>query len=122
MAKERDDDFVIPEWRVLTDEDFKIGLKEALHENDHLVIPKVIRDIVEHIGVEKTAELSGLSVINVNKSISLAKVQKELEPIPDPYKLLASLNMDIRGLFEYAQKMGREIKDLPYVDILDFVG
>ena len=39
-------------------------LKKALAENDTFVIPKVISEVVEMIGVEKTAELSGLNVVN----------------------------------------------------------
>lgn len=97
-------------------------LKKALAENDTFVIPKVISEVVEMIGVEKTAELSGLNVVNINKSISLAKAQRELEPYPDPYKLPPVFYMDIRGLSEYAQKKGTEIKDLSYVEVLDFIG
>lgn len=96
-------------------------LKDTLVNNDSLVIPKVISEVVNLIGIEKTAELSGLSLENVNKSISLAKVQKELEPFPNPYKIPPSLNMDLKGLCEYAQKSGKEISELSYVEFLDFI-
>ena len=96
-------------------------LKETLANNDSFFIPKVISEVVDMVGIEKTAELSGLSLVNVNKSISLAKVQKELEAFPDPYKIPPSLNMDIRGLCEYAQKSGKEIGGLSYVEFLDFI-
>lgn len=122
MAKENDEIFEIPEWRELSDKDFEKYLKDALEANDCLVIPKVVSDVVAQIGVEKTAKLSRLSVINVSKSICLAKAQKELEPYPDPYKIPPPFKMDIRGLFEYAQKRGVEIKDLQYVEVLDFIG
>lgn len=46
-------------------------LKDTLANNDSLVIPKVISEVVNLIGIEKTAELSGLSLENVNKSIRL---------------------------------------------------
>lgn len=58
------------------------------------------------IGIEKTSELSGLSLENVNKSISLAKVQKELEPFPDPYKIPPFLNMDFLDELSLAQGEG----------------
>ncbi len=96
-------------------------LKDSLANNDSLVIPKVISEVVNLIGIEKTAELSGLSLVNVNKSISLAKVQKELEPFPDPYKIPPFSNMDLKGLCEYAQKSGKEISELSYVEFLDFI-
>lgn len=96
-------------------------LKDTLANNDSLVIPKVILEVADMVGIEKTAELSGLSIENVNKSISLAKIQKELEPFPDPYKIPPSLNMDLKGLCEYAQKSGKEISELSYVEMLDFI-
>lgn len=100
---------------------FRTYLKETLANNDSLVIPKVISEVADMVGIEKTVELSGLSFVKVNKSISLAKVQKELESFPDPYKLPPSLNMDLKGLCEYAQKSGKEISELSYVEILDFI-
>lgn len=88
--------FDILEWRKNPEQ----VLKKVIAENDGFVIPKVISNVAEQVGVEKTAELSGLSVVNVNKSIYLAKAQKELEPYPDPYKTPPAFKMDIRGLFE----------------------
>lgn len=35
--------------------------------NDSLVIPKVVSEVADMVGTEKTVELSGLSLENVNK-------------------------------------------------------
>lgn len=34
---------------------------------DSLVIPKVVSEVADMVGIEKTVELSGLSLENVNK-------------------------------------------------------
>lgn len=84
----------------------RTDLKDTLANNDSLVIPKVILEVADMVGIEKTAELSGLSLENVNKSISLAKIQKELEPFPDPYKIPPSLNMTLLNFLQKEPKKG----------------